>query len=444
MKNQHTVMRTVLNPCTCLGLGRLLRKPHVRALAATMLLSAFTFGASAGSPVVANVTAAQRPGTNIVDIHFDLSDPDSTNVNIGIAVSKDSGATWTVPASTVFGDFGPVTATPTTKSVTWYAGKDWDGHYTANCRVRVYANDSGLVLIPPGSYLRGNFVASQGSGDPDITDAPQYPVYVSAFLMDSTPVTGGRWNLVKEGYADAHGYVFEDAGSFKAPDHPVQTVNWLDAVKWCNARSEMEGATPVYYTDGTYSTVLRTGTAASTIPHVKPGANGYRLPTEAEWEKAARGGLTSTRFPQLYFPYPFYDPSFFDVITTSHANYYGEPNAFSYDGGPNGYNSYYATGSPPYTTPSPNTTIPQVRFYPNTYGLYDMAGNVFEWCGDWYGTTYYAPGQSDPQGPSTGSYRVLRGGSWYANAGYCRCASRFTLVPQFANWDIGFRCVRGL
>ena len=95
-----------------------------------------------------------------------------------------------------------VTATPTAKSIVWNAGADWDGQYTAHCRVRVLANDASLALIPAGSYVRGNSV-----GDPDdgVTNAPPYSVYVSAFYMDSTLVNGGVWNAVYA-YATSHGY----------------------------------------------------------------------------------------------------------------------------------------------------------------------------------------------------------------------------------------------
>jgi len=334
------------------------------------------------------------------------------------------GVDWdsarTVPAKTFISGSAiglnvPVTAIPTTKVITWNAGADRDG---------------GLVLIPAGSYLRGNFVASKGSGDADITDAPQYSVYVSAFLMESTLVSGGKWTLVKESYADAHGYVFENAGSFKASGHPVQTVNWLDAVKWCNARSQMEGAVPAYYTSGTYGTVLKTGTAASTIPYVKPGANGYRLPTEAEWEKAARGGLNNHRFP---WGTDHIDDYYF-------ANYYGDTADSPCDLGPNGYNALASFGGlVPFTSP-----VQAMREGLNAYNLYDMVGNVHEWCWDWYGASYYAGGQSDPQGPSSGSGRVLRGGSWNSRAKYCRCANRWSGTPSNAYDDWGFRCAKGV
>ncbi len=155
------------------------------------------------------------------------------------------------------------------------------------------------------------------------------------------------------------------------------------------------------------------------------GASGYRLPTEAEWEKAARGGLSGQRFP------------WGDTISESQANYYGDTTAYSYDLGPNGFNALFDTGAYPYTSPVG-------YFAANGNGLYDMAGNVYEWCWDWYGTPYGQPTTTNPTGPASGSYRVLRGGVWNSVAGFARCAFRSGYVVPVNGDNIGFRCVRGL
>jgi formylglycine-generating enzyme required for sulfatase activity len=155
------------------------------------------------------------------------------------------------------------------------------------------------------------------------------------------------------------------------------------------------------------------------------------LPTEAEWEKAARGGLSGLRFP------------WGDTISESQANYYGctNPCNVSYDLGPSGYNAAFMTGGFPYTSPVGS-------FAANGYGLYDMAGNVYEWCWDWYGTPYGEPTTTNPTGPASGSYRVFRGGCWGGGAYGARCAIRDNFVvpsvdPWYGDHYFGFRCVRG-
>ena len=270
---------------------------------------------------------------------------------------------------------------------------------------------AGLALIPAGAFTMGDNLDGE-------TDAVPISVTVSGFYMDTNLVSYSQWQPVYN-WAASHGYGFDNAGAGKAANHPVQTADWFDTVKWCNARSQQAGLTPVYYTDAGLTQVYTNGDLA---PYVNWAANGYRLPTEAEWEKAARGGLSGQRFP------------WGNTISESQANYYGYT-GYSYDLGPNGYNATYATGGFPYTSPVGS-------FAPNGYGLYDMAGNVWEWCWDWYGTPY--AGGSDPRGPASGSLRVLRGGNWNSSANYTRCASRYGYNPNNASSSVGFRCVRGL
>jgi formylglycine-generating enzyme required for sulfatase activity len=273
----------------------------------------------------------------------------------------------------------------------------------------------GMALIPARFFTMGNSI-----GDSDITDANPTNVTVSAFYMDMNLVSYSQWQSVYY-WATNHGYGFVHAGSGKAANHPVQTVDWYDCVKWCNARSQQAGKTPVYYTDAGLTQVYTNGETTNLFANW--AASGYRLPTEAEWEKAARGGLSGQRFP------------WGNVISESLANYNGDTASYSYDLGPNGYNATYATGAYPYTSPVGS-------FAANGYGLYDMAGNVFEWCWDWYGTPY--AGGSDPRGPASGSNRVLRGGFWVGSASSSRCAYRIYSNPVNVVYNIGFRCVRGL
>jgi formylglycine-generating enzyme required for sulfatase activity len=274
---------------------------------------------------------------------------------------------------------------------------------------------SGMALIPAGSFTMGDSL----DGESDAT--PTVSVTVSAFYMDVNLVSYSQWQTVYN-WATSHGYGFDYAGAGKAANQPVQTVDWYDTVKWSNARSQQAGLTPVYYTDAGLTQVYTSG---QVTPYVNWAANGYRLPTEAEWEKAARGGLSGRRFPLG------------NTISESQANYYGDTSGYSYDLGPNGYNSIGIIGGSPYTSPVGS-------FAPNGYGLYDMAGNVFEWCWDWYGTPYGQPTTTNPTGPASGSTRVLRGGYWSYLASYSRCAYRNSYYPFIADNPFGFRCVTGL
>jgi formylglycine-generating enzyme required for sulfatase activity len=307
---------------------------------------------------------------------------------------------------------GSITASGDVTAATFHG----DGSGLTNLNAATLAAPPGMALIPAGAFTMGNSI-----GDADITDAATVTVNVSAFYMDVNLVSYSQWQSVYY-WATSHGYGFVNAGSGKAANHPVQTVDWYDVVKWCNARSQQAGRTPVYYTDAGLTQVYMAG---EVTPYANWAANGYRLPTEAEWEKAARGGLSGQRFP------------WGNIITENLANYHGNTTGYSYDLGPNGYNAIGSIGG---TSPA---TSPVGSFAANLYGLYDMAGNVFEWCWDWYGTPY--AGGSDPRGPVSGSDRVLRGGDWDDYASSSRCANRYGgVVPSVAYYDIGFRCVRGL
>ncbi len=275
----------------------------------------------------------------------------------------------------------------------------------------------GLALIPAGSFKMGD------QSTPPVGSSCERPVHtvkVSAFYMGKYLVTKEVWVPVRA-WGLTRGYTDLSVGASKAKNHPLQTITWYDTVKWCNARSEMEGLTPCYTVSGT---VYRTGNSDAVACNWN--ANGYRLPSEAEWEKAARGGLVGQNFPW---------GNTIDLTKANFSNIYDE----SYLTGTTARNSIWTKGGIPYTSPVGS-------FAPNGYGLYDMAGNVHEWCWDCDGD-YTATPQTNPRGPNhrgsaSEADHVARGGNWDGGAGQCRVASRGTEEPLYCDRDFGFRVAR--
>ena len=304
----------------------------------------------------------------------------------------------------------------------------------------------GMVLIPGGEFTMGD---SFGEGDSD--EVPVHTVEVSAFYMDRTEVTNdsmvevlnwaygdGKLIVSSSAVTNAEGdpqplldlddsicRITWDGSQFgmkpeKGSGYPCVEVSWYGAAAYCNYRSEIQGLTPCYDLSDWSCNWF---------------ADGCRLPTEAEWEKAARGGASERRFPWS------------DAETISHdrANYFsfwaGMHPYYPYDVSPTqGYHPDYYVGGHPYTSPVGS-------FGPNAYRLYDMAGNVFEWCWDWYGFDWYdqpSATQPDTTGPTTGDYRLLRGGGCANCAELLRCGAREADAPSETYSNVGFRCARPL
>jgi formylglycine-generating enzyme required for sulfatase activity len=235
-----------------------------------------------------------------------------------------------------------------------------------------------MVRISGGTFTMGSPVSEPDRFD----DETQHMVRVSDFSIS-------RYEVTQKEYQDVMG---TDPSEFKGDRLPVENVSWFDAIEYCNRRSLMEKLTLAYTISGSGDDRQVTWNRS---------ADGYRLPTETEWEYACRAGTTS--------PYSSGD-------SVDSAGWYGDN--------------------------SGETTHPVGRKKANAWGLYDMHGNVFEWCWDWYGL-YATDAQMDPSGAASGSYRVRRGGSWnIVVAQELRSAIRNADTPSRRSRVTGFRLVR--
>ncbi|MCF6174142.1 MAG: formylglycine-generating enzyme family protein [Victivallaceae bacterium] len=236
-----------------------------------------------------------------------------------------------------------------------------------------------MVLIPGGTFMLGS---TKGKAD----EKPVHKVKVSSFYMDVYEVTQAAYMKMMDN---------NNPSRFKNKKGAVERVRWTDAIRYCNARSKAEGLEPVYD--------IKTGKCDFS-------KNGYRLPTEAEWEYASRAGSKGEHF---------------------------------FTGGIAVLGRYAW-----FRKNSREKVHPVGKKRPNAFGVYDMYGNVLEWCNDNYSKDYYAISPiEDPRGPATGKKKVLRGGSWASRGKYCRNAARKSDNPTTADicqgYDTyGFRCVR--
>jgi sulfatase modifying factor 1 len=249
--------------------------------------------------------------------------------------------------------------------------------FSLACAFAAEAPLAEMVEIKSGKFMMGD------KAEPD---AAPHEVTVSGFLMDKYLVTQELFQKV----------MTNNPSRWKGDKNPVEQVRWSDTVKFCNKRSEMEGLKPCYD--------LQKWTCDFS-------ANGYRLPTEAEWEYACRAGATGDYF--------------FGAATAIKDYAWFDKN-------------------------SGGRTKPVGGKKPNAWGLYDMAGNVWQWCNDFYKVDYYKESpKADPRGPASGQTKVVRGGAFKAPADNLRAGFRYNESPGYADvcfgYDIyGFRCVRNL
>lgn len=302
-------------------------------------------------------------------------------------------------------------------------------------RVEAASAKDGFLLIPGGRFAMGD-----GMNDPMVAQVsrPVHTVTVSPFYLERFEFSNRQlhetlqWGVDHQRLEIAGDLVVLPGLSTNALFYlgrydseisytnrqfklqagrerfPAVWVTWFGAVALCDFRSEMEGLEPVY-------------DLATFVGD--PAKSGYRLPSEAEWELAARGGHSGHRFPWADS----------DLITHARANYQSDTNT-TYDVSPT------REFHPDYAKFRPRTS-PVGVFAPNDYGLYDMAGNVWEWTGDWH-AKYSAKEQFDPIGAETGTAKVFRGGSWLTKSERVTCAMRYPYNPVAAFDDIGLRMAR--
>jgi len=358
--------------------------------------AAYLAGATASTPAAVSATPSKTPSFGAVsaatgNLSIQLAYPGTVSV-AGLSAAVPAG---TVPVNDLAAGSQTVTvryadgkseSRTVTVPVGGTAGVSFT--YTPPAAAQAVAA-AAPVQRAPGESLRGevhvpggSFRMGSDSGDSD--EKPVHTVTVSGFYIMNTEVT----------QADYTALMGTNPSYFKGDSLPVEQVSWYDAVAYANKLSQKDGLTPAYTTSGTNVTWNKS-------------ANGWRLPTEAEWEYAALGGPKA------------------QGLATS-AVYAGSTDLGSvawYSGNSGSKTHQVATKAP------------------NTLGLYDMSGNVREWTNDWYGS-YSSGSQTDPTGAASGTNRVYRGGSWDIDASYARSAYRNDYTPDGRNNYLGFRLVR--
>ena len=329
-----------------------------------IVLLAVYLSASAQSTAVSGVWAEMQ--NSRVAVHYSLSTNKPADLNLEYSI--DDGRSW-LPCKTISGDLSAQTSG--NKTIVWdcIADNIITGTFVFKVNVAEFIQ---MVFVQGGVFAMG-CTAEQGN-DCEEDEKPAHQVKVNDFYIGRYPVTQAQWKAVMGAYP---------SGLFNTgcEDCPVEGVSWNDVQEFIRKLNEQ--------------TVMN-----------------YRLPTEAEWEYAARGGKQSKG-------YKYSGSNNIDEVACYMENYNN--------------NRYGKKG----------TTNPVGTKKPNELGIYDMSGNVWEWCADWY-DGYSSDVQTNPAGPFIGSYRVLRGGSWYSPASICRVSFRNFYLPTDRDSRFGFRLARSL
>lgn len=379
----------------------------------------------AALPVVSNVTSSQRAGTKFVDITYNVADADGDALKVRVEISDNNGTTYNVPAFSFTGAIGDNVIPGNGKTIVWDAGKDWDGEYSAQMRVKIIAVDAkglpGLAWsneIPPGGFLMGQDGGVEGSGSSRHVNIPwsywlskheitndQYAEYLNTALVAGAIVRNGTSSVT----AVASKYTGVPASGL--------LLNIGDSVDIRWNVSKFETVTG----RGNFPVSVTWYGAAAFAQHY-----GYDLPTQAEWEKAARGPDYDDAGQHQLYPWG-------NSINGGYANYYSSGDPYEFGKTPVGY--YNGNQSP---------------FGPNTlsaYGLYDIIGNLTEWTRSIFSDISGYPQQEDLNNPhnlltASDNSRVIRGTSYESSSSQHAIFNRGIISKSgYAN-QIGFRVIR--